>query len=145
MRVMLRPDIDLKYQIISDRKHLDKLKQNSLKLWFRMDLFWLWMVWISFVYNDSTNLTSQSWNVFYTCFWFKLFLPPKIVFRWKSSSIEIRLSSKVVLRGCVPWKVVFHQRLSSIKSCLPSKVVFHQFLILISNIRGNLQKKQQYI
>ena len=43
-------------------------------------------------------------------------VPSKVVFHQRSSSIK----------GCLPSKVVFHERSSSIKGCLPSKVVFHQ-------------------
>ena len=43
-------------------------------------------------------------------------LPPKVVFRQRSSSNKGRL----------PSKVVFRQRSSSVKGCLPLKVVFRQ-------------------
>ena len=43
-------------------------------------------------------------------------LPSKVVFRQKLSSIK----------GQLPSKVVIHQRSSFIKGCLPSQVVFHQ-------------------
>ena len=42
-------------------------------------------------------------------------LPWKVIFHGRSSSMEGRL----------PWKVIFHQRSSSIDGCLPFKVVFH--------------------
>ena len=32
------------------------------------------------------------------------------------------------IEGCLPSKVVFHQRSSSLKGCLPSKAVFHHRL-----------------
>ena len=40
-----------------------------------------------------------------------------------------------ILKGHLPLKVIFHQRLSSIKGHLPSKVIFHQSL---SSIKGRL-------
>ena len=55
-------------------------------------------------------------NVFYSCFFNKFCLLKKIVFHQKLSSIKGRL----------PSEVVFHHRSSFIKGCLPSKVVFHQ-------------------
>ena len=36
------------------------------------------------------------------------------------------------IKGCLPLKVVYHQRAPSIKGRLPSKVVFHQRLSSIS-------------
>ena len=42
------------------------------------------------------------------------------------------------LPTCLPKKVIFHQRLSSIKRCLPSMVVLHQ---RSSPIKGCLQSK----
>ena len=55
-------------------------------------------------------------------------LPLKVIFHQRSSSTEGRLLSKVV----------FHQRLSSIKGCLPSMVIFHQ---RSSFINGCMPKK----
>ena len=55
-------------------------------------------------------------------------LPSKVVFLQRLSSIK----------GCLPSKVVFHQRSSSFKGCLPSKVIFHQRL---SSIKGYLPSK----
>ena len=52
-------------------------------------------------------------------------LPSKVVFHQRSSSME----------GCLSSKVVFHWRSSSIKGCLPSKVVFHK---RPSSIKGHL-------
>ena len=55
------------------------------------------------------------------------------------------LTSRVVflqrlfsIKGCIPSKVVFLQRSSSIKGCLPSKVVFHQRSY---SIKGRLPSK----
>ena len=74
-----------------------------------------------------------------------LFLPSKVVFHQRSSSIKgviyqrLCLSSKAVfhqrvssINGHLLSKVAFYQRLSSIKGCLPSKVVFHQRLSFIN-------------
>ena len=49
--------------------------------------------------------------------------------------IEIPPSSTI---GCLPLKVVFHQRSSSTEGCLPPEVVFHQRL---SSTGGRLQSK----
>ena len=43
-------------------------------------------------------------------------LPSRVVFKQRSSSIK----------SCLPWKEVFNERLFSIKGLLPSKVFFHQ-------------------
>ena len=64
------------------------------------------------------------------CFWGcpHCRLPSKIVFHQRVSSIK----------GCLALKVVFHQRLSSIKGRLPSKVIFHW---RASSIKGRLPSK----
>ena len=55
-----------------------------------------------------------------------------IVSYWKGFVIMIYC---IVLlsttKGCLPYKVVFHQRLSTINVHLPSKVVFRQMLSFI--------------
>ena len=63
----------------------------------------------------------------------KVRLPSKVIFRQKSSSVKGHLPSKVVFRqrsssvkGHLSSKVVFHQKLSSVKGCLPPKVVLPQ-------------------
>ena len=62
------------------------------------------------------NMTSrrygkaQSWNVFYSHFFIKFCLPSKVVFHQRLSSIN----------GCLPSKVIFHHRLSPIEGCLPT-------------------------
>ena len=44
----------------------------------------------------------------------------------RSSPIEGCLPLKVIFhQRCLPWKVVLHQRLSAIEGCLPLKVIFH--------------------
>ena len=71
----------------------------------------------------------------------KGYLPSKIVFHQKLSSNKGHLPSHQRLfsiKGCLPSKVVFHQRMSSIKCCLPSKGVFHQRL---SSIKCHLSSK----
>ena len=55
-------------------------------------------------------------------------LPLKVVFRWRSSSVKGRL----------PSKVVFRQRSSFVKGRLPSKVVFRQ---RSSSVKGRLPSK----
>merc|ERR1711942_6470 len=54
------------------------------------------------------------------------------------SSIEGRLPKGVFVKRRLPLKVVFRQRLSSIKGCLPSKVVFHR---RSCSIKGRLPLK----
>ena len=66
-------------------------------------------------------------NIFYF-FSFISCLSLKVVFHQRVSSIK----------GCLPSKVFFHQRLSSIKGCLPSKVIFHRSS---SSIKGRLPSK----
>ena len=46
--------------------------------------------------------------------------------------------SKTSIKGHLPSKVFFHQKLSSIKDCLLSKIVFHQRL---PSIKGHLPSK----
>ena len=61
---------------------------------------------------------------------------------WSSSSIKGRLPSLVdSIIGCLPWKVIFHRRSSSIKWRPPSKFVFHWRL---SSIEGCLPSKDAF-
>ena len=62
--------------------------------------------------------------------------PIKGCLHWRSSCIKGRLPLKFVfLQRCLPSKVIFHQKSSSVKGRLPSKVVFSQRL---SSIKGRL-------
>ena len=58
----------------------------------------------------------------------------KVLFNQRLSSIKGCLP----LKGHLPSKVVFHQMLSSTKGWLPSKIVFHQ---RSSSIKGHFYKK----
>ena len=57
-------------------------------------------------------------------------LPPKVVFHQRSSPLKV-----VFHQRCLPPKVVFHQRSTSTESCLSLKDIFHQ---RSSSIKGHL-------
>ena len=73
------------------------------------------------ILETSNHYSPHFMGIFFFSSWFycsssiKGCLPSKVVFHQRSSSIK----------GRFPSKVVFHRRSSSIKGCLPSKVVFH--------------------
>ena len=75
----------------------------------------------------------------------KVRLPSKVVFCQRSSSVKGPLPSKVLfhrrslfVRGRLPSNVIFHQRSSSVKGRLPSKVIFCQ---RSSFVKGHLLSK----
>ena len=61
------------------------------------------------------------------------------LYLWQGFFFKFRKEGRVSsTKGCLPPKVIFHQRLSSIKGPLPPKVVFHQ---MSSSIKGHLPSK----
>ena len=91
------------------------------------------------VYRSMSTLTSALNHAmcYITSLHFYLIIQQDLVFSVKL----LILPQSTSIKGCLPSKGVFHQRMYSIKGHLPSKLVFHKKL---SSIKGRFPLKVVY-